>query len=125
VRLLPNSRGPRRWDLHGVEYFWVLLNPIYYLPAGYLYTDHKDVAERLMQSWLSNTRTRLMVLPPRSPINASVPDYRACISDHPDWFSQTGSQLEDGFAIVAVHVPVATPVECAQAARDAAVEHAA
>jgi hypothetical protein len=106
--------------------FLGLLNPIYHLPSGYLYTDHKNVAERLMQSsWLSNIRTQLMVFPPRSPINASVPDYQAFISDHPDWFSQTGSQLEDGFAIVAVHVPVNTPVECAQAARDAAVEHAA
>jgi len=54
-----------------------------------------------------------------------VPDYQAFVSDHRHWFSQTESQLEDGFAIVAEHVPVVTQLECAQAARDAAIEHAA
>lgn len=95
-------------------------DPFYYLPAGYHYRDHKIVVGPLLQCWLSNTRTRLLLLPPHSPFNASVPDYEAFIGDNPQWFSQTGDQLGDGFAIVAVHVSTASPATCAQAARDAA-----
>lgn len=91
-------------------------DPFYYLPAGYHYSDHKDVAGPLLQCWLSDTRTRLLLLPPESPFNASVPDYVAFIGDNPGWFSQTGGQLGDGFAIVAVHVPAPDPGECARGA---------
>ncbi|HZK73927.1 MAG TPA: hypothetical protein VFD88_08000, partial [Clostridia bacterium] len=94
-------------------------DPFYYLPAGYHYNDHKDVAGPLLQCWLSNTQTRLLLLPPPSQFNASEPDYEAFIADHPEWFTQTGTQLGDGFAIVGVHVPTISQAECAQAARAA------
>lgn len=94
-------------------------DPFYYLPAGYHYSDHKDVAGPLLQCWLSNTRTRLLLLPPASPFNASVPDYKAFVSDHPGWFTQIGAQLSDGFSMVGVHVPLATQDECVQASRNA------
>jgi hypothetical protein len=94
-------------------------DPFYYLPAGYHYSDHKDVVGRLLQCWLSNTRTRLLLMPPEGPFNASVLDYQAFISDNPQWFSQTNGQLGDGFAIVAVKVPAVSQVDCAMAARAA------
>ncbi len=94
-------------------------DPFYYLPAGYHYSDHKDVAGPLLQCWLSNTQTRLLLIPPPSPFNASVLDYEAFISDNPQWFTATGDQLGDGLTIVGVHVPAISKDECAQAARDA------
>ncbi|HAC45324.1 MAG TPA: hypothetical protein DCF65_04570, partial [Chloroflexi bacterium] len=71
------------------------------------------------QCWLSKTHIQLLIVPPATAFNASVPDYLAFMSDNPQWFTQTGGQLGDGFAIVAVHVPPPSAAECARAARDA------
>ena len=95
-------------------------DPFYYLPAGYHYSDHKDIAGRLLQCWLSNTGTRLLLIPPAGAFNLSVPEYEAFIIDNPEWFSETGAALGDGFSIVGVHVTVPSSDECAQAARTAA-----
>jgi hypothetical protein len=95
-------------------------DPFYYLPSGYHYTDHKQVVGLLLQCWLSNTHIRLLLVPPPSLFHTSVTDYAAFIGDHPQWFSQAGGQLADGFAIVGVSVPPAGQGECAQAGRDAA-----
>ena len=95
-------------------------DPFYYLPPGYRYADHKAVASKLMQCWLSTTRIRLLLIPPASHFNASVPDYYAFIADYPKWFSDAGPQLSGGFAIVAVQVPAPQPGICAAAARDVA-----
>ncbi len=94
-------------------------DPFYYLPAGYLYSDHKGVAGPLLQCWLANTRTRLLLVPPYSTFNYSVTDYQAFMSDHPDWFSDTNAPLGEGWALFAVQVPAITPSDCARAARDA------
>jgi hypothetical protein len=94
-------------------------DPFYYLPANYRYQDHKDVAGPLLQCWLWNTHARLLLLPPVGPFNASVADYEAFIADNPLWFSQTGAELGDGWAIVGVQVPAPGPDECAQASRAA------
>ncbi len=94
-------------------------DPFYYLPAGYHYMDHKQVAGMLLQCWLSKTDIRLLIVPPASAFNASVPDYLAFMSDNPQWFSQTGGQLADGFVVVAVQVPAPSAADCARAARDA------
>jgi hypothetical protein len=94
-------------------------DPFYYLPAGYRYSDHKDVAGPLLQCWLANTGTRLLLIPPAGPFNTSVPEYRAFIGDHPEWFNETGAQLGDGFSIVAVKVAAPSTGECAQASRAA------
>jgi hypothetical protein len=94
-------------------------DPFYYLPANYRYQDHKDVAGPLLQCWLWNTHARLLLLPPVSSFNASVSDYEAFIADNPQWFSETGGNLGDGWAIVGVQVPAPGPDECAQASRAA------
>ena len=93
-------------------------DPFYYLPAGYHYTDHKDVAGPLLQCWLSKSGTRLLLVPPLSSFNASVAEYQAYIADNPQWFRSAG-QLTEGFTIFAVDVPRLTPEACTQAARDA------
>ncbi len=94
-------------------------DPFYYLPAGYHYVDHREIAGALLNCWLANTRTRLLLLPPSSPFNHSVADYEAFIADHPQWFTDTGAQLDGGWSLLAVQVPAPGPTECAQAARDA------
>jgi hypothetical protein len=104
----------------GVHMTSQFYDPFYYLPAGYHYSDHRAVAGTLLQCWFSNTRTRLLLVPPLSQFNASAADYLAFIGDNPRWFSQAG-QISDGFAIFAVDVPVASQEVCAQASRDAAL----
>jgi hypothetical protein len=94
-------------------------DPFYYLPAGYRYQDHKDVAGPLLQCWFWNTHARLLLLPPVSSFNASVADYEVFITDNPQWFSQTGADLGDGWTIVGVQVPMPGTDVCAQASRAA------
>jgi hypothetical protein len=94
-------------------------DPFYYLPAGYRYAEHKEVAGPLLQCWLWNTRTRLILLSPSGPLSQSVPDYKAFIADNRQWFSQAGAGLVNGWSLVAVQVPMPTFGECAQAAQAA------
>lgn len=94
-------------------------DPFYYLPADYAYDDHKDVVGPLIQCWLSDNRTRLMLLGPPSAFDHSVPAYHAFMEDHPEWFIDTGAVLGDGLSLVAVQVPSPSHAECQQAARNA------
>ena len=94
-------------------------DPFYYLPAAYRYVDHREIVGTLVNCWLVNTRTRLLLLPPPGPVNNSVADDQAFIADHPQWFLDTGAQLDAGWALIAVKVPDPGSIECAQAARDA------
>lgn len=94
-------------------------DPFYYLPGGYLYADHRETVGTLLSCWLVNTRTRLFLLPPPGPVDHSVSEYQAFIADHPQWFFDTGAQLDAGWALIAVQVPDPSAGECAQAARDA------
>jgi len=94
-------------------------DPFYYLPSGYHYVDHKDVAGRLLQCWFSTAKTRLLLLPPSSPFNHSVQDYVAFMRDHPDWFADTQVELGYGLRLIAVQVPDLGSAACEQAARDA------
>jgi hypothetical protein len=94
-------------------------DPFYYLPSGYHYVDHKDVAGTLLQCWFSTTKTRLLLLPPSSPFNHSVQEYAAFMLDHPDWFADTQVELGYGLRLIAVQVPDPGSAFCAQAAHDA------
>jgi hypothetical protein len=98
-------------------------DPFYYLPGGYRYSDHKAVAGPLLQCWLSNTRTRLMLLSPPGPLSRSVADYRAYMADNPGWFTQVGPEIGNGWFVFAVQVRQPAPGECEQAARSAATGH--
>ena len=91
-------------------------DPFYYLPAGYRYADHKDVAGPLLQCWLWNTHTRLMLLSPPGPLSQSVEDYEAYVADHPDWFTDVGLDVGNGWSVLAVHVPAPATGDCARGA---------
>jgi hypothetical protein len=95
-------------------------DPFYYLPAGYFYSDHVNVAGPLLQCWLWDTQTRLLLLSPPGPLSQSVSDYKAFIADNPQWFSQTAPDIGNGWQLVGVHVSAPAPGLCAQAARAAA-----
>jgi len=95
-------------------------DPFYYLPAGYRYADHRDVAGPLLQCWLSKTSTRLLLISPPGPLSATNQDYLAFMADHPDWFQDTGASLPSGWSLYAVNVPAPSAQECTQAARAAA-----
>ena len=94
-------------------------DPFYYLPGGYRYSEHREVVGPLLQCWLWNTRTRVMLLSPPGPLSQSITDYQAFIADHPDWFQQVGPQLGNGWSVFAVEVPAPATGECDQAARSA------
>ena len=87
-------------------------DPFYYLPSGYHYTGHQEVAGPLLQCWLWKTQTNLMLLSPPGPISQSVADYSAFIADHPDWFQQVGGELGNGWLLYAVNVPPPSEAEC-------------
>jgi thiamine transporter ThiT len=87
-------------------------DPFYYLPAGYRYIDHREVAGPLLLCWLWKTRTRLMLLSPPGPLSQSVVDYQAFIADHPEWFTQVGSSLGNGWLIYAVQLPPPASSAC-------------
>jgi hypothetical protein len=103
----------------GAQIMSEFYDPFYYLPRGYSYASHKDVVGPLLQCWLSSTHTRLLLIPPPSSSNASVPDYHAFIADNPQWFGDTGVQLDAGFALVAVQVPAPSASACSEAAKAA------
>ncbi|HET7379930.1 MAG TPA: hypothetical protein VFJ24_07815, partial [Gaiellales bacterium] len=94
-------------------------DPFYYLPGDYHYADHQAVAGELIQCWLSSTETRLLLVPPASPFNHSVPEYEAFMADHPAWFVDTHAQLAAGLALYGVVVPNPGAAECEAAHRAA------
>ena len=94
-------------------------DPFYYLPSGYHYADHRDVAGPLLQCWISSTHVRLLLIPAASAFDHSVPDYQAFMADHPEWFADTHADVGDGMNLFAVHVPALSGGECQQAARNA------
>jgi hypothetical protein len=94
-------------------------DPFYYLPPGYSYVDHKEVVGPLLQCWLSSAHIRLLLIPPASAFNASVPEYRAFITDNPEWFRDTGVQVDAGFSLVAVQVPALSAAACSEAGKAA------
>jgi hypothetical protein len=104
----------RNENVPGVRISSEFYDPFYYLPAGYRYVDHKDSVGVLLKCWLGNTHTRLLLVPPPSAFNHSVPDYRAFIADHPQWFVDTAAQLDPGWSLVAVQLPASGPNECVQ-----------
>ena len=87
-------------------------DPFYYLPVGYHYADHPDVVGPLLQCWLTNSKTRLFLISPPGPISGSVPDYKAYIADHPQWFEDTGANLPNGWSLIAVKVPAPGAGQC-------------
>ena len=94
-------------------------DPFYYLPPGYSYADHKEIVGPLLHCWLANGHIRLLLIPPASAFNISFPGYDAFIADNPQWFSDTGVQVDPGFVLVAVRVPAPSPVVCSAAAKAA------
>ncbi len=109
----------RYGNVPGDRFLSEFYDPFYYLPDGYHYVDHRDVAGTLLQCWLANTHTRLLLIPPASSFNHSVPDYMAFMADHPDWFTDTGASLSDGLKLYGVDVPAVSAATC-RAAQSAA-----
>jgi hypothetical protein len=91
-----------------------LYDPYYYLPAGYDYGSHRDVAGRLTQCWLTQSQTRLWLVDARNSRN-----YADFIADHGDWFTAVGEVPVYGWGVWDVHVPVLSADECRQASREA------
>jgi hypothetical protein len=106
----------RNEDVPGDQVVSQFYDPFYYLPAGYTYAAHREVVGPLLQCWLAKTHTRLWLLPPPGPISASVPEYKAYIADHPQWFIDTGA-LPNGWSMVAVDMPSPPAAACTQAAQ--------
>ena len=87
-------------------------DPFYYLPAGYRYAEHKDVVGPLLQCWLWISKTRLLLISPPGPLSGSVPDYKAYVTDNPQWFDDTGASLPNGWSLIAVNMPAPAAGQC-------------
>jgi len=92
-----------------------LYDPFYYLPSGYTYVAHPDVAGPLLQCWLDKTDTRLWAVP------LTNADYNHFIADHPAWFEFLGDLTDTGWALWRAQVPKPALGVCEEAAR--AVPH--
>jgi hypothetical protein len=103
----------------GAQIVGEFYDPFYYLPSGYSYADHEQIVGPLLQCWLSSAHIRLLLIPPPSAFNASVPGYLAFIADNPQWFQDTGTQLDAGFSLISVQVPMPSPGACSEAAKAA------
>ena len=102
----------RDGGLHGDHVTSQFYDPFYYLPVGYHYPQHKEVVGPLLQCWLADTRTRLLLISPPGPVSWSVADYEAYIADHPEWFADAGGNLPNGWKVIAVNVPDPAPGQC-------------
>src|SRR5207244_12122932 len=89
-------------------------------PSGYHYADNPKVVGPLLQCWPAPSKPRLFLVSPPGPLSGSVPDYKAYIADHKQWFADTGADLPNGWSLIAVAVPTPTDAECAQVSRAAA-----
>jgi hypothetical protein len=95
-------------------------DPFYYLPPGYHYRDHQNAAGLLLQCWLSDTHTRLLLLSPPNQFNVKVVEYEAFMADNPAWFIDTGVQLGEGWQVVGVNVPTPSHDDCVRGRATAA-----
>jgi hypothetical protein len=91
-----------------------LYDPFYDLPAGFAYTDHRQVAGVLMQCWLSDTHTRLFVVD-----QGLNPNYVAFIADHPDWFSEAARVPSYDWVVYRTDMPTPPAGECSVAGKAA------
>jgi hypothetical protein len=96
--------------LHGRNVVGQLYDPFYY----FSYARHSDLADTLMQCWLTSTRTRLWAVDP------TKAQYVQVIADHPEWFTEVGSVDQYGWILEDVHAPSPGGSECASADRAAA-----
>jgi len=96
--------------LHGRNVVGQLYDPFYY----FSYARHSDLADTLMQCWLTSTRTRLWAVDPNKA------QYVQVIADHPEWFTEVGSVDQYGWILEDVHAPSPGGSECASADRAAA-----
>jgi len=103
----------RYGNVSGQDLVSQLYDPFYYLPTGYSYAAHPDIAGPLLQCWLDTTDTRLWAVPLTSP------NYNQFIADHPAWFSSLGDLTDAGWTLWRVQVPKPAPGFCEEAARAA------
>jgi hypothetical protein len=96
--------------LRGRNVVGQLYDPFYYFPKE----QKTEVADTLIQCWLTSSRTRLWAVDPNKQ------QYLQVIANHPEWFTKVGSVDQYGWALVDVHGPVLGGAECAAANRAAA-----
>ncbi len=98
--------------LQGRNVVGQLYDPFYYF-TNFSYSAQTAVGDALMQCWLTSTHTRLWAVDPQKE------QYRAVMSDHPEWFTQVGSVDAYGWTLEDVHMPHASATECSAAAKQA------
>ena len=90
-----------------------LYDPFYYLPAGYGYREHSEIAGPLLQCWLDKTHTKLWA------VSAGNANYRDFIVDNPRWFTLVGEMPQAGWQIWALRSVTPAPGVCQEASRSA------
>jgi hypothetical protein len=90
-----------------------LYDPFYYLPAGYTYTEHPDVAGPLLQCWLDKTGAKMWA------VNDANTNYRSFIADNAQWFTLVGDVPEAGWQVWTVQTPKPAAGFCEEATRAA------
>ncbi|MFI5283651.1 MAG: hypothetical protein ACHQ0J_11070 [Candidatus Dormibacterales bacterium] len=90
-----------------------LYDPFYYLPSGYTYAAHPDVAGPLLECWLDKTDTAMWA------VQATNANYNHFIADNPAWFTYLGDVPSTGWAIWRVQVLAPTSQYCKELSESA------
>ena len=96
---LPPDRPPLTYALvhfgavDGRRFVSQLYDPIYYLPAGFSWTERRQQVEERFRCWLQETNSRLLAVDARNPV------YVQLVADHADWFRQVGAISAYGWTI--------------------------
>jgi len=97
-----------------------LYDPFYYLPASYRYPEHPQVAGVLMQCWLSDTHTRLLLVQQGPNVDQGInPNYIAFIAQHPSWFTEVAQLPTYNYVLYRVDIPKPAAADCATATKAA------
>ena len=99
-------------DVEGKHLVSEMYGPFAYLPAGYVYADHEQTVNTLLECWLHQTDTHLIAVP------RGDPDYTLMVQLNPGWFTYLGTLDNAGWAVEGVNAPAPPAAECraAQAA---------
>ncbi len=86
-----------------------MYDPFAYLPSNYVYAEHQQVVNTLIECWLAATDTRMIA------IGDGNPNYQLMLGYNPAWFEPLGWMAEARWSVVGVSAPHPSAAECGAA----------
>jgi Dolichyl-phosphate-mannose-protein mannosyltransferase len=83
-----------------------MYDPFAYLPSSYMYAQHVDVVNTLLECWINSADIRLIAIPPNNQ------NYQLMLQSNPGWFEYVGTMANAGWMVEAVSTPRPSATEC-------------